>query len=43
MTRLNAGQAYVCRASGEGTHNFRLCDDEADVMAFYEETCGART
>jgi hypothetical protein len=31
---------YLCRASGEGSHDFRVCKDEAAVFAFYEEQCG---
>lgn len=30
----------LCRASGEGTQDFRLVRDEAGVFAFYEEMCG---
>lgn len=31
---------FLCRASGEGTQDFRLCKDEAAVFAFYEEMGG---
>lgn len=31
---------YLCRASGEGTQDFRVCADEAAVFAFYEEMAG---
>lgn len=31
---------YLCRASGEGSHDFRVCADRAAVLAFYEEMCG---
>lgn len=31
---------YLCRANGEGSHEFRICADEAAVMVFYEEMFG---
>lgn len=31
---------YLCRASGDGSHSFRICADEAGVFAFYEEMFG---
>jgi len=37
---LTKEQIYLCRASGEGAHQFRFCESEAEVMAFYEEMFG---
>lgn len=37
---LAANELFVCRASGEGSHNFRVCADEAGVIAFYDEMFG---
>ena len=34
------GDVFLCRASGEGTQDFRICADEAAVFAFYKEMCG---
>jgi len=31
---------FLCRASGEGSHNFRVATDEAGVLAFYDEMFG---
>jgi hypothetical protein len=39
-TPLRDGTVYLCRASGEGSHNFRVCTDEAGVMAFYKAMWG---
>lgn len=38
LSRLE--QLYLCRASGEGTHTFRVCNGEPEVMAFCEEMFG---
>lgn len=35
------GEVLLCCASGEGTHQFKVVADEAGVMAFLEEMCGA--
>lgn len=37
---LPAGMLFLCRASGEGTQDFRVCKDQEAVFAFYEEMCG---
>ena len=37
---LAANEVFVCRASGEGSHDFRVCADEAAVLAFYDEMFG---
>lgn len=39
-SRWREGWVYVCRASGEGSHDFRVSRDEAGVMAFYKEMFG---
>lgn len=31
---------FLCRANGEGSHEFRVAADEAGVMAFYKEMFG---
>ena len=36
----DAEQLFLCRANGEGSHEFRVCKDEAEVMAFYKEIFG---
>ena len=33
-------EIYLCRASGEGSHQFKLCEDETALMAFYAEMFG---
>src|SRR5262245_36069520 len=37
---LAANEVFLCRANGEGSHNFRVCNDEAGVLKFYEEMFG---
>lgn len=39
-TTPRSGDVYLCRASGEGSQDFRVCADEAAVFAFYEEMTG---
>lgn len=36
----DAEQLFLCRANDEGSHDFRVCKDEAEVMAFYKEMFG---
>lgn len=31
---------YLCRANGEGSHSFKVCDGELAVFAFYKEMFG---
>jgi hypothetical protein len=38
--RGEAPQLFLCRANGEGSHEFRVCKDEAEVMAFYKAMFG---
>lgn len=37
---LAANEVFVCRASGEGSHNFRVCETAEEVDAFYKEMWG---
>ena len=37
---LDDAEVFVCRASGEGSHNFRICTNEAQVFEFYKEMWG---
>lgn len=39
-TTFASGDVFLCRASGEGSQDFRICPDEAAVYAFYEEMTG---
>ena len=39
-SRLEEVEVFLCRASGEGSHNFRVCTTEEQVFAFYKEMFG---
>lgn len=38
--RLEEAEVFLCRASGEGSHNFRVCTTEDQVHKFYAEMFG---
>jgi PRTRC genetic system protein C len=39
-TKGSENSSYLCRASGEGTSDVRLCKDTDEVVAFYREMFG---
>ena len=36
-------ELFLCRANGEGSHQFRVCADEDEVRKFYGEMFGEDT
>lgn len=37
---LSRNDVFLCRASGEGSHDFRICPDAHAVASFYKELFG---